>query len=108
MSLSLAHLAAVVAMSTMTLGIDEPAQMEKVILRAIPIGTDFATALRFMRGQGFFCSYKRGAGSKDGDVLHCQRDDRGNRFVYRRWWVSIAYRRNKVTGVRARTGIVGL
>ena len=55
MSLSLAHFAAVVAISTMTHGIDEPARMEAVILRAIPIGTEFTTALRFMRGQGFFC-----------------------------------------------------
>ena len=108
MSLSLAHFAAVVAISTMTHGIDEPARMEAVILRAIPIGTEFTTALRFMRGQGFFCSYKRGAGSSGGDVLHCMSEDGRNRIDYRRWWVTIDNRRNKVTEVRAATGIVGL
>src|SRR5262249_4672348 len=64
-----------------TSDINDPAEMEQVILRAIPIGTPIDKAQRFMEEEGFKCS--RRTGERWGnrvrlDYVSCRRTDPGN------------------------------
>lgn len=91
-----------------TRDIEEPREMERLILRKVPVGASVTAAEQYMKTQGFDCSRKVNAefGSRSGiDYLYCDR--REGWLVQRRWQIAVIHRDGRVTEVEAGTGLVG-
>lgn len=52
-----------------TRGIEDPAEMKRVVLRATPVGSSLESARRFMEQEGFTCSMQKGDSFVDHEGL---------------------------------------
>jgi hypothetical protein len=90
-----------------TRGIEEPARMEEVILKAIPVGTPLPEAQRFMESEGFSCFADK---NRDGtEILWGDRQNATKKFlINQRWQIKIRHESGKVAEVKAHVGLIGL
>ena len=88
--------------------IDDPARMKRIILEAVPLGSDLAKAERFMKDQGFTCQKERNADfneRKGLDYLYCDRTE--GSIVRTDWRIAIVDRNGKVSEVIAQRFLTG-
>ena len=98
----------------MTTGITEPTVMKSTLREKIPDRTTLAEAKDFMEREGFECSIKRNGSfseegvSRDGiDYLYCDRHDRVDTWVSRRWQIALVLKDGTVNDVYVSQGLIG-
>ena len=98
----------------LTANIEQAAMMKSAILETIPRGTGLAAAKGFMKREGFECSITHnGEFSEQGvvhegiDYLYCNRHDRIDTFVNRRWQIAVVLEKDSVADVYVSEGLIG-
>ena len=93
-----------------TAGIEQPALMQSTLVKNIPKGTPLADAKRFMEREGFECSITRNGSfsGRDGiDYIYCDRHDRVDIWVSRRWQIALVLEDDTVADVSVSHGLIG-
>jgi hypothetical protein len=97
-----------------TAQIEQPATMKSAVLERLPRGTPLTAAKEFMEREGFECCVTRkGEFSEQGvvhegiDYLYCNRHDRVDTWVNRRWQIAVVLEDDKVADVYVSEGLIG-
>lgn len=93
-----------------TAGIEEPLVMKSTIAENVPKGTPLTDAQHFMEREGFKCSVTRNGSysDRDGiDYIYCDRHDRVDAWVSRRWQIALVLEGDAVVDVFVSHGLIG-
>jgi len=97
-----------------TASIERPATMKSTVLEGVPRGTPLAAAKEFMEHEGFQCSVIRNGKFADQGVVHegidflwCDRRDRGDMWVHRRWQIIVVLENDSAGDVYVSEGLIG-
>ncbi len=96
------------ARPTVTADLEQPAEMNALVLERAPIGAAPTSAVAFLEAEGFTCMPRRDAAFLDRehiDYLYCDRSSGAP--VARRWQVAIVERAGAVVEVLSSTGLIG-